>query len=66
MLISPAHLQGKRCCVVPNVAVDYMALNGQHSLAAWCWKSCHRHPRVRNCFKRYFRMISCTTMAAMP
>jgi len=68
MLTSPAHLQGKRCCVVPNVAVDYMALNGQHSLAAWCecWKSCHRHPSVRNCFKRYFGMISCTTMAAMP
>jgi len=31
---SPAHLQGKRCCIVPVVAVDYMALNGQHSLAA--------------------------------
>ena len=41
MLTSPAHLQGKRCCVVPNVAVDYMALNGQHLLVAWR-KSCHR------------------------
>ena len=28
-----AYLQGKGCCRVPRIAVDHMALNGQHSLS---------------------------------